>query len=110
MKKKRFQGTCVRLFSMLHACALATIEDAVSSQVEDIHAYEYDLLDAAGLGPETMTSLKQSVCKVQLIYQWIQQLIVENQASGVLCVPPPILSRSIQELANGMVAFHAAEK
>merc|ERR1719208_407466 len=48
--------------------------------------------------------------KVELIYQWIQQLIVENIGAGVLSIPPPILSRSFQEIANGMAAFHEAVK
>merc|ERR1712113_502603 len=41
---------------------------------------------------------------------WIQLLIVEHIGTGVLSIPPPILSRSFQEIANGMVAFHDAMK
>jgi len=40
----------------------------------------------------------------------VQNTIVENISNGVLSIPPPILSRSFQELANGMVAFHEAVK
>jgi hypothetical protein len=48
--------------------------------------------------------------RVELLFAWIQQLVSENIRTGVLNIPPPILSRAFQELANGMVAFHNAKK
>ena len=41
---------------------------------------------------------------------WMQTLMVEHHVNGVLSIPAPILSRSFQELSNGMVAFHDAIK
>merc|ERR1712232_1318293 len=55
-------------------------------------------------------TLLKSEMKVELLFEWIQQLVVENISSGVLSIPPPILSRSFQELANGMVEHHNALK
>jgi hypothetical protein len=42
--------------------------------------------------------------------QWIQRLIVSNQANGVISSAPPIVSRCFQELANGRLGFNAAKK
>merc|ERR1712032_1674318 len=40
--------------------------------------------------------------------QWIQQLIVVNMETGVLTIPPPILTRCFAQLGDGMVACHEA--
>lgn len=107
-----FQNILVRLTSMLHAAALAEIEDSNTPNSTDpqINAFKFDLLDAVGMDSDTMMAVRDSHAKVELITQWIQQLIVDNINSGVLTVPPPILSRSFQELSNGIVAFHDAMK
>jgi len=111
----RFQNILVRLFSMLHASALAEIEDSNSKVLDTIAAFRYELVDANGIDEESLFSVRQSDCKVELIYQWIQQHIVESieqaeRKTGILNIPPPILSRSFQEAANGMVAFNDAIK
>jgi len=106
----RFQHLLIRLFSMLHAVALADIEDCNSDESEEVQAFGYELVDAQGLDVDSLNAIKQSDAKVELTFQWIQQLIVENIDNGVLHIPPPILSRAFQEIANGMVAFHEAIK
>jgi len=55
-------------------------------------------------------AVRDSSCRVELVYQWIQSLIVEAQSGGILGIPPPILTRSFQELSGGMVNFHDAMK
>jgi len=105
-----FQHTLVRLFSMLHAVALGEIEDSSSYEIDTVAAFKYPLLDAAGIDAESLMTVKSSDSKVELVFQWIQQLIVENIDNGVLTIPAPILSRAFHELANGMVAFHEAIK
>jgi len=105
-----FQHTVVRLFSMLHAAALAEIEDSSSDDVEEVAAFKYELVDVAGIDAESIRAVKESDCKVELVFQWIQQLIVENIDTGVLTIPAPILSRAFQEIANGMCQFHEAIK
>jgi len=115
-KIARFQNTLIRLFSMLHATALAEIEDSNSKVLQEICAFRYELVDATGIDEESLLAIRQSEAKVELIFQWIQQLIIENiphvdfNSDGVLNIPPPILSRSFQEVANGMVAFNDAIK
>lgn len=107
----QFQNTLIRLFSMLHAVALADIEDCnPEGKLESTMAFNFKLIDPASINSESLMKLKECESKVELIYQWIQQLIVENIKNGVLGIPPPILSRSFQEIANGMVAFHEAVK
>jgi len=103
-----FQNLLIRLFSMLHALALAEIED--SSTEEESAAFNYELIDIEAIDTESLRTLKSSDCKVELVFQWIQQLLVENIETGVLAIPPPILSRAFQELATGMVQFHDALK
>mmetsp|Transcript_57622 Transcript_57622/g.89698 ORF Transcript_57622/g.89698 Transcript_57622/m.89698 type:complete len:610 (+) Transcript_57622:83-1912(+) len=105
-----FQNTLVRLFSMLHSAALAEIEDSSSPHIDDVKSFQFDLVDVEGIDAESLKAVKACEAKVELIFQWIQQLIVENINTGVLSIPPPILSRSFQEIANGMVAFHDAMK
>jgi len=107
---QNFQQTLVRLFSMLHAVALADIEDSNTDNFEDVSAFKYELMDAEGIDATSLLIIKESDAKVELVYQWIQLLIVENIETGVLSIPPPILSRSFQEIANGMVQFHEALK
>mmetsp|Transcript_92134 Transcript_92134/g.176551 ORF Transcript_92134/g.176551 Transcript_92134/m.176551 type:complete len:514 (-) Transcript_92134:9-1550(-) len=105
-----FQNRLVRLFSMLHAVALAEIEDNCEEGIDDVEAFKYELIDASGIDDESLQFVRDSSAKVELLFQWIQQLVVQNVSNGVLSMPPPILSRSFQELSNGMVAFHDAMK
>eukprot|EP00403_Amphidinium_massartii_P044774 CAMPEP_0178465784 /NCGR_PEP_ID=MMETSP0689_2-20121128/51541_1 /TAXON_ID=160604 /ORGANISM="Amphidinium massartii, Strain CS-259" /LENGTH=552 /DNA_ID=CAMNT_0020092737 /DNA_START=381 /DNA_END=2039 /DNA_ORIENTATION=+ len=100
----------IRLFSMLHAAALAELEEVNGEDVENIRAFTFNLIDIRGIDEESLRTLKRSPFKVELIFEWIQNYIVECITTGVLSIPPPILSRAFQEAANGMVAFHDALK
>mmetsp|Transcript_16999 Transcript_16999/g.53419 ORF Transcript_16999/g.53419 Transcript_16999/m.53419 type:complete len:594 (-) Transcript_16999:36-1817(-) len=107
-----FQGKLVRLFSMLHAAALAELEE-INHDVnflEDIQAFNYKLIDPAGFDEATLRALKNSASKVELLFNWIQLLLIESMDVGILVIAPPILSRSFQGLSNGMVAFFDALK
>mmetsp|Transcript_16159 Transcript_16159/g.48730 ORF Transcript_16159/g.48730 Transcript_16159/m.48730 type:complete len:578 (-) Transcript_16159:147-1880(-) len=107
-----FQGRLVRLFSMLHAAALAELEEINHDidSLEEIQAFHYKLIDPDGFDADTIRYLKHSSSKVELIFNWIQLLIIDNINNGVLTVAPPILSRTFQVLSNGMVAFFDALK
>lgn len=111
---KKLQHLLARLFSMLHALALAEIEDSSSKMPEDIFAYQLPLIDPNGIDHETMSSVMHSNAKAELTFQWIQQLIVQSihnptaGKTGVLTIPPPILSRVFQELSSGMVCLQEA--
>jgi len=103
-----FQQTLVRMFSLWHALALAEIEDCESSTTTDVRALSYPLLDVQGLAKDALVRVRDSPTKVELVYQWIQQLVVENIACGVLEIPPPLLSQVFSKLASGMLSFHEA--
>jgi len=102
----RFQHKLIRLFSMLHAVALADLEGDRS--IDSVVAFRLPLIDVAGIDGESLLQLRETGCKVELCFQWIQQLVVENIKTDVLSIPPPILTRAFQELANGMVKYHDA--
>lgn len=101
-----FQHTLVRLFSMLHCCAVEEIQGGHAGK----NGEGLELIDAKGIDIASLCAVRDSDCKVGLVFQWIQQLIVENIGTGVLTIAPPILSRSFQEFATGMVNFHDAVK
>jgi len=105
-----FQNTLIRLYSLLHAVALAEIEDTSAEDLLSIEAFSLDLIDDCFVDDESLIALRDSNCKPELAFQWIQQFIVENIQTGILSIPPPLLSRAFQELANGMVEFHEALK
>lgn len=100
-----FLHTLIRLFSMLTAVALQDLSDD-----DSVRFLGYESLDPGGLDRQTIATLHESGCRVELVYQWIIQLIVDNIATGVVAVPPPIATRAFQQLASGMVSFHDAMK
>mmetsp|Transcript_102241 Transcript_102241/g.305225 ORF Transcript_102241/g.305225 Transcript_102241/m.305225 type:complete len:443 (-) Transcript_102241:54-1382(-) len=102
-----FKHTMVRLFSMLHALALGEMEDTDGS---NIIAFNVELLDPDGIDADSLRHLQEADCKVALLLQWMLVLIVTNIKTGVLSIPPPILSRVFQQIGNGMVALHQAIK
>jgi len=94
---------------MLHAAALADLESGHDGD-DNLMAWGYEIIDPDGVDSESIATLKSYEDKVELIFGWVQMTIVDNIKTGVLAIPPPILSRVFQELANGMVAFHNAKK
>jgi len=107
---RRFKELLIRLTSMLHAAALAELERGEKQCANDLWAHKYDLIDPESIDSESLETIKGAQDRVELIFEWIQQLIVESIDTGVLSIPPPLLSRSFQELATGMVQFHNAMK
>lgn len=78
--------------------------------MEQKSAYQLEVLGVSDLDEHSLQMLRDNVHKVELVYQWIQQHIVEHMASGLLTIPPPILSRAFQQVGNGMVAFYDTVK
>merc|ERR1712061_29803 len=93
---------------MMHAAALAELEDMNCTAADDVKAFKFELIDVQGIDEDSLKVMKHSAARVELVFEWIQLLIVENIETGVLSIPAPILSRAFQEIANGMVAFHEA--
>jgi len=97
-----FHHRLVRLLSLLHAAAVASLRGMDGSS--------FDLIDLPGLDDDTIDHALSSDHPVPLIFQWIMELVVEGEHDGVLAAPAPIISRAFQELANGLVAYHDASK
>mmetsp|Transcript_49790 Transcript_49790/g.112058 ORF Transcript_49790/g.112058 Transcript_49790/m.112058 type:complete len:639 (-) Transcript_49790:74-1990(-) len=100
-----FKHRLVRLLSLLHATAAATLRNIDEST--------FELIDLSGLEEELVDALfmesKQSM-RTTIIGQWILELVMEGYHHSILAAPAPILSRAFQEFANGCVAFHDATK
>lgn len=109
----QFEQTVVRLFGVLMAVALGEIEDTNISEVSEVEAFKYEVIGAGDLDTKTLSHIRDSEAKVELVYQWIRHFVVQHihgpsPNTNVLNIPPPILSRFFQEMANGMIAFHEA--
>lgn len=106
-----FRHTLVRLMSLCHGSALEEI--ALTASEPEGQA----CIDIGGLDQRTLRYLKD--CKfdknldfnrVEVIIHMIQVLIVEKLESGVLKIPPPILSRVFQTLSRGQVNLANCKK
>lgn len=104
---EEFQQTLIRLVSLLHAMALGELEG--SDHVDKI-AHGFELIDCSALTRKPLLELKRSQHRPEVVLQWVQSLIIENVKSGVLSVPPPLLTRTFQDFGNGMVKYHEAVK
>jgi len=109
-----FQNLLVRLLSMLVGAVLMELSVGVDrgqdTEMSSTRAFELELIGAGGLDIESLATINRTGPKVELIFQWIQQLVVEAANKKTFSVEPPILSRSFQELANGMVQYRIASK
>jgi len=101
----KFRHTIVRLFSMLHALSLAELEDD-SDGDDERWAFRLRLIDGCGIDVDSIRALKKAECKVELVFHWIQSIVMINIETGILSAPTPILTRAYSELASGMVKFH----
>ena len=54
----------------------------------------------------SLRHLKKAECKVELVFHWIQSIVVTSIECGIMSAPSPILTRAYSELAAGMVKFH----
>jgi len=105
-----FQHLIVRLMSLLSAFCLQSLQSSVPQDTLKTSGFRFEILGSTDLDPVTQQMVLESKNKVEFIFQMVQQLVVDAQKSGVLSIPPPILTRSYQELGSGLVAFHEAKK
>lgn len=98
----KFKHALVRLGSLLYCAALQQV-----SLCED---EAFEVIDISGFSEQHLAYLGASDDPALVVLQWLQQLIVKGHNSGVLKVPPPILSRVFQELSNGIVGVVDAQK
>jgi len=105
LESETFLHTIVRVFSMLSASALQDLSDVGSHQV-----WGLEVLDPGAIDDVSISTLDGSMCRVELIYSWIQQLTVGKMAEGIVDVPAPLASRIFAELASGMAKYQDARK
>eukprot|EP00931_Biecheleriopsis_adriatica_P058389 TRINITY_DN34741_c0_g1_i3.p1 TRINITY_DN34741_c0_g1~~TRINITY_DN34741_c0_g1_i3.p1 ORF type:complete len:482 (+),score=65.03 TRINITY_DN34741_c0_g1_i3:67-1512(+) len=101
-KVVRFQGVLVRLMSLLHGSALQQICELKDNTVE--------LICLDGMDGESLEHLRTCRDRCEVVMQWIQRLVVDGMEQQVLNVPPPILTRSFQELSGGVVDINSVRK
>mmetsp|Transcript_47262 Transcript_47262/g.101173 ORF Transcript_47262/g.101173 Transcript_47262/m.101173 type:complete len:576 (-) Transcript_47262:248-1975(-) len=105
---EEFRHTLIRLMSLMHGSALDEIGGG------DDLSDNYEVLDIKGLDMDTLLFLRH--CKsfkfnrVEALQHMIQVLVTANHHSGVLTIPPPILSRIYQTLSRGLVNLLNAKK
>mmetsp|Transcript_55278 Transcript_55278/g.152204 ORF Transcript_55278/g.152204 Transcript_55278/m.152204 type:complete len:399 (-) Transcript_55278:218-1414(-) len=98
-----FQQYLVRLVSLLHCAAL--------QQVADMEEECFEILQVQGIEPTGLKFLDEhGEERCFILLQWIQRLIMDSQANGVLSAPAPIISRVFQEFGQGIVNIQDAEK
>jgi len=105
---RHFRHLIVRLFSVLHAVAVADVEAAQTCENGMIH--RLPVIDLAGLDVETLTALVECKCKVQLLLYWLQEIVVTSQSSGILASPPPMVSRVFAEIGSAVASYNQAMK
>lgn len=96
----RFQHLFVRLMSMLYASAIQSITS--------IDNAAFEIIENDGMSQEWLTFLENASDQPLIILQWVQRLIVNGQTDGVITIAPPILSRTFQELSQGIVGINEA--
>mmetsp|Transcript_58048 Transcript_58048/g.104308 ORF Transcript_58048/g.104308 Transcript_58048/m.104308 type:complete len:538 (+) Transcript_58048:41-1654(+) len=97
-----FQSVLVRLASLLHCSALQHVCCLEDDSLEIINSGE---MDAA-----SMEFLRSCANPHEVVANWVQRLIVQAMDSGTIDIPPPILSRTFQEIGNGVVYVENARK
>jgi putative membrane protein len=107
-KVGRFQYTLVRLMSLMHGAALCQLSGGDGGE-------DFDVLDVHALDDESLDYLTiecgiHEINRVEVLLHWVQVLITDSIAAGVLVAPPPILTRSDQTLSRGMVNLHNVRK
>merc|ERR1712048_532089 len=88
--------------SLLMCCGL--------QQVSPNRDRPFEIIDLDGIEPTSMEFLNRAPDKVEIILQWIQRSMVLHMQTGVLPIPPPILSRAFQEVSRGIVNLQNARK
>lgn len=121
VKIEEFQQLFVRLMSLLNAMILAELEghnvgddskcDVIYvKNILGANAMEFELLHPDAIDPKYIERVQKAKHKAEMVFQWIQNLIIENIVSGVLSIPPPLLTRTFQDLGSGMMHYHDALK
>mmetsp|Transcript_71140 Transcript_71140/g.206000 ORF Transcript_71140/g.206000 Transcript_71140/m.206000 type:complete len:605 (+) Transcript_71140:188-2002(+) len=97
-----YQHMLARLMSLLFCSAL--------QQVSPNRNRAFEIIDSTGVDPASLHFLSQSSDRVEVILQWVQRSTILNMFSGILPIPPPVMSRAFQEISRGIVNLQNARK
>lgn len=106
--KRTFQQQFVRYMSLLNALILADLEGHPDEN--GANALNFELLDPDSMSERVFIELECDEGRSETVFQWIQNLVVDNIKTGVLNIPPPLLTRTFQELGKGMLHHRDALK
>lgn len=109
-----FHQLLIRLLSLLHALICADLDKGAqrtSAEGSKLPmAYNFELIDISAVDQESLDSLLDTSHKVELVFQWIQNIVIEGWNDGVFGVPAPIMARAFEDMGSAMVHFHEAQK
>jgi predicted membrane chloride channel (bestrophin family) len=97
---EHFQKTVVSLTSLLHSAALGNV---CCRQMDEFEVIGLNTLDARF---RMLLAQHNSRERVDLVYMWMNGLVVRSLKCGLLNVPPPILSRVFQQIEKAMVEYN----
>lgn len=101
-----FKHLLIRLVSLLNAMVFADMHGRGGMVFGD----SYELVDVRSLSRESLQELQGSVARPEVVFQWVQSLVVEQMKTGVMSIPAPLLARIFVDLGAGMVKYHEARK
>jgi len=107
-----FRRNLICHFSLLTALCyhnLLAAEEPCGSEKFFEEALKFNVLGMRHFGDPQITALKMAPCRPSLVFHWIQSVLVEA-IPQILNIPPPILSRAFNELADGLVKFEDCTK
>lgn len=102
-----FQNMMLRLVSLLSALCLESLEN---KETLNGMGHRFEVMGFADWGDDFQRRLETSPCKVEYVFQTLQQVVVDAMESKVLDISPPILTRSFQEMSAGLCAYYEAKK
>lgn len=95
-----YQRTVVALVSMIHAAALANV---TNRSVHDFPIIGWYALDEE---QERKLDARDNGSTEDVIYMWFVGHIIRSTKSGLLNIPPPILSRVFQEAEKALLEYN----
>jgi len=102
-----FRRSIICSFSLLTALCYHDLltTDCDPGSEESIEVMEkFEVIGMHAFTDAHFRALRNAPCRPSLVFHWIQSMIVEK-IPGLLNVPPPILGRAFQELAEGLVKY-----
>lgn len=109
---KQFHHLLVRLMSLLNSMIFADLEGAVANPAEGKlpSSYDFELIDVAGIDGAAIDRLIESNSKVEVVYQWILNLIIESWHKKIFSVEAPLMGRPLADLSEALVHYHQAQR